>query len=173
MQQTILGIDPGTKYMGIVVLHGVTLRSYGVHTLRNGEKPHDVMAQARRIVLKYIATYAPTIVAIEKPLPVATKRAAVLSVISQELHNRARELVLVVREIAPRDVRQAVVGNPKATKLQVARALVDRGFEELRARLPQAPKRSALGLHPRDRYWLHVFDALAVAVAASSRPRRS
>jgi len=30
--------------------------------------------------------------------------------------------------------------------------------------MPTPPKRSALGLHPRDRYWLHVFDALALAV---------
>jgi Holliday junction resolvasome RuvABC endonuclease subunit len=118
MPQTILGIDPGTKYMGIVVLQGATLRSYGVHTLRNGERPHDVIPQARGVVFNYIATYAPDVVAIEKPLPIATKRAAVLSVISQELHNRSRELGLVVREITPRDVRQAVVGNPKATKLQ-------------------------------------------------------
>jgi len=60
--------------------------------------------------------------------------------------------------------RQAVVGNPKATKLQVAQALLDRGFEDLQSRMPTPPKRSALGLHPRDRYWLHVFDALALAV---------
>ena len=92
MPQTVLGIDPGTKYMGIVVLHGMTLRSSGVHTLRNGERPHDVIAQARGVVLKYMATHAPDIVAIEKPLPIATKRESVLSAIAQELHNRSREL---------------------------------------------------------------------------------
>jgi hypothetical protein len=32
-------------------------------------------------------------------------------------------------------------------------------------RVPRIPKRAALGIAPRDRYWLHVFDALAVALA--------
>jgi len=49
--KTILGIDPGTKEMGLVVLRGRELLYFGVHTLRNGTRPHDVIGQARRIVL--------------------------------------------------------------------------------------------------------------------------
>jgi len=37
--QTILGIDPGTKEMGFAVLRDRDLLAYGVHTLRNGERP--------------------------------------------------------------------------------------------------------------------------------------
>jgi RNase H-fold protein (predicted Holliday junction resolvase) len=86
--KTILGIDPGTKEMGIAVLKGHDLVGYGVYTLRNGERPHDVIGQAKRIVLQCIAKYAPDIVAIEQPLPIPTKRVAVLSVIAQELRER-------------------------------------------------------------------------------------
>ena len=39
--RTILGIDPGTREMGVVVLQGDRLLSFGVHTLRNGERPYD------------------------------------------------------------------------------------------------------------------------------------
>lgn len=49
--KTILGIDPGTKEIGLVVLRGPMLLAYGVHTLRNGTRPHDVIGQARRVVL--------------------------------------------------------------------------------------------------------------------------
>jgi Holliday junction resolvasome RuvABC endonuclease subunit len=166
--KTILGIDPGTKEMGLAVLCGRQLLAYGVHTLRNGERPYDLIGQARRIVLGYVARYAPQVVAIEAPLMLPTRRAAILSVIAQELRGRAKELNLEVVEITPQDVRQAVVGNPKATKIEVAEALVGRGFEALKELVPKRPARAALGLRPRDKYWLHMFDAVALAVAAST-----
>jgi Holliday junction resolvasome RuvABC endonuclease subunit len=130
--------------MGIAVLRGSQLLAYGVHTLRNGERPYDLIGQARRIVLGYIAEQAPQVVAIEAPLMLPTKRAAILSVIAQELHGRAKELNLEVVEITPQEVRQAVVGNPKATKIDVAEALVRQGFEELRELIPKRPARAAL-----------------------------
>ncbi len=165
--KTILGIDPGTKEMGLAVLRGRELLAYGVHTRRNGDRPYDQIGQARRIVLRAIAEHGPQVVAIEAPLMLPTKRAAILSVIAQELHARAKELSLEVLELTPQEVRQRVVGNPKATKIEVAEALVRQGFEELEALVPKPPARAALGLRPKDKYWLHMFDALALAMAVS------
>src|SRR5262249_42767831 len=88
----ILGIDPGTRYMGMVVVQGKQLLRYGVHQLRNGNRPHDVIGQAKRIVLGYVARYNPDVVAIEAPLAIATPRGAILQVIAQELHERSKEL---------------------------------------------------------------------------------
>ncbi len=169
MIQRILGIDPGTRHMGVVVVEGMKLLSYGVHTLRNGERPHDVIGQAQRIVLGYVARYSPQVVAYEAPLPIATRRGAILQVIADELRERSRELGLEVRSLSAAQVRQAVAKNPQATKLDVARALVQMGFETLRKKLPEKPTRSALGFRPREKYWLHAFDALGVALAASLR----
>jgi hypothetical protein len=152
--------------MGIAVLRGRELVAYGVHTLRNGERPYDVVGQARGIVLRYIERCAPSVVAIEAPLPIATKRAALLSVIAQELRARAGELKLQVLELPPERVRQIVAGNPRATKMDVAERLVTMGFDALRSRLPRRPVRPALWLSRRDRYWLHLFYALAIAIAA-------
>ena len=163
---TILGIDPGTKEMGIAVLRGQQLLAYGVHTLRNGERPYDLIGQARRVVLGYLERHAPDVVAIEAPLMLPTRRAAILSVIAQELRGRAKELNLKVVEITPQEVRQAVLGNPRATKIDVAEALVRQGFGELKELIPKRPVRAALGLRPKDKYWLHMFDALGLAVAA-------
>jgi Holliday junction resolvasome RuvABC endonuclease subunit len=166
--RTILGIDPGTKEMGFAALRGRELLAYGVRTLRNGKKPYDLIGQARRIVLSLIEKHQPEVVAIEEPLMVPTKRAAILSVIVQELRGRAEELDLRVVERSPAAIRQAVVGNPRATKIEVAETLVGRGFDQLRSLVPKRPARAALGLRPRDKYWLHMFDALALAVAARS-----
>ena len=165
--KTILGIDPGTKEMGLVVLRGRELLAYGVRTLRNGERPYDTIGQARRIVLAAIERYHPDVVAIEEPLMLPTKRAALMSVIAEELLKRAEEVGLSVVELSPAQVRQAIMGNPKATKIEIAEVLVREEFEQLRPLIPRRPARAALGLQPRDKYWLHMFDALALTLAAS------
>jgi Holliday junction resolvasome RuvABC endonuclease subunit len=92
-----------------------------------------------------------------------------MSVIAQELRARAEELNLAVVELTPSAIRQQVTGNPRATKIDVAEVLARGGFDQLRDLIPRRPKRAALGLRPRDKYWLHMFDALAIAVAAQRR----
>ena len=175
MHRTILGIDPGTREMGLAVIRGPELLAHGVRTLRNGERPYDVIGQARQAVLDLVRQFRVEVVAIEKPLRIATRRASLLAVIAEELKGRSRELALQVVEQSPEEVRRAVAGDPWAKKLDVARALVENGFPELRSKLPQQPKRAALGFRPGEKYWLHMFDALAVAVAsriAHGRSRR-
>jgi Holliday junction resolvasome RuvABC endonuclease subunit len=165
LHPTILGLDPGTHEMGAAVLSGRKLLAFGVHTLRNKDHPRDIIDQARRIVLSYISEFGPATVAIEKPLLVPTKRAALVSVIADELRARARELGLQVREISAPEARKLVAGNPGARKLETAQAIVAMGFESLKPKLPDPPH-PVLGFRARDKYWLHAFDALAVALAA-------
>ena len=151
--QTILGIDPGIKEMGTAVIRGRELLHGGVHTLRNGHRPYDVVGQARRVLLGLLADYAPQIVAIEAPLLLPTKRAALLSVIAEELHARAKEVGCVVVEFDPRSARRLVARNEYATKLEVARVLVRSTFPILRRsyrprrRGPRSatPRRTATG----------------------------
>ena len=164
----IPGLDPGTRFLGAAVVRGHELLAYGVHELKNGERPYDVIGQARRVVFGYIAQHGPQIVAIEAPYMIATKRAAVLSTIAQELHERAKELGLDVVELPPERVREVITGNAKATKYEVAQRLAATKFPELKAKVPVKPKTPALWLTARERYWLHMFDALGLAVAFRS-----
>lgn len=161
---TILGLDPGTRFLGAAVLRGHELLAYGVHELKNGQRPHDVIGQAKRAVFKYIEQHEPTIVAIEAPYLIATERGAVLTTLARELHERAKELGLDVRELSPEVVRHRLTGNPKATKYEVAQWLGEE-FEELRPVIPAKPKVPALWLSSRERYWLHALDALGLCVA--------
>jgi len=162
---TILGIDPGTKEMGLAVLQGDRLRYFGVRTLPNGRRHHEALGLAKRIVLDLIARYAPTIVAIEEPLNLTTHRSHLLNVITDELRDRAAELGLSVVVLSPLEIRERLTGNPRATKIEIAEYLANHGFEQLQTLIPKRPARAALGLRPKDKYWLHMFDALALAVA--------
>ena len=165
MEQTILGIDPGTRFLGAVVLRGPQLLAYGVHELKNGERPYDVIGHARRVIFGYIAEHGPQTVAIEAPYLIATERGAVLTTLARELHERAKELGLDVQELSPEVVRQRVTGNPRATKYEVAQRLAAKSFPELQPLVPRKPRIPALWLTSRERYWLHMFDALALAQA--------
>lgn len=166
--KTILGIDPGTKEMGLVVLNGGELRYFGVRTLRNGTRPHDVIGQAKRVMLGLIEKQNVDVVAIEQPFNLPTNRSHLLNVIADELRERATELQLEIVALSPGEIRERTTGNARATKLDVAHHLAANGFEQLMPLIPQRPARAALGLRPRDKYWLHMFDALAIAVAAST-----
>lgn len=152
--------------MGLAVLRGQELLYFGVQRLRNGTRPYDVIGQARRAVLAAIGKHGPQIVALEAPFNLPTKRAHLLNVIDEELRQRSEELGLTVVELTPAAIRAVVADNPRATKIDVAERLVRDGFSQLQELIPQRPKRAALGLRPKDKYWLHAFDALALACAA-------
>ena len=108
----------------------------------------------------------PELLAIEKPYLLPTKRAALLSVIADELHERSAELGPEVFGLSPEEVREAVAGKSRATKFDVADILAHRGFSQLLPLVPNRPARAALGWRPNDKYWLYIFDALASAAAA-------
>ena len=166
---TILGLDPGTRFIGAAVIRGRELIAYGVHELKNGERPYDVIGQARRVVFRYIEQHEPQVVAIEAPYLIATERGAVLTVLARELHERSKEFGLEVVEVSPEKVRHAVTGNTRSTKYEVAQRLAEADFLELRRLVPKKPKTPALWLTSRERYWLHMFDALGLARAAQER----
>ena len=166
IQPVILGLDPGTRYLGFALIAGKQLLQYGVRELRNGHRPYDVIGQARSIVLELIARHGPEVVAIEAPYVIDSPRAAVLSTLTQEIHARVMDTGAIVTELKPEQVRRALTGNPKATKYEVAQWLAREQFPQLAPLVPQKPKVPALWLTSRERYWLHMFDALGLAVAA-------
>src|SRR5947207_969394 len=128
--------------MGLAVLRGRELRYFGVRTLRNGTRPHDIIGQAKRIVLGLIEQQRVEVVAIEEPFNLATKRSHLLNVISDELRERAVELGLEIVLLSPMAIRERVTGDPRATKLQIAEHLASHGFDQLRDLIPKRPSRA-------------------------------
>jgi hypothetical protein len=127
-----------------------------------------VIGQARRVVLGAIEKHQPDVVGIEEPFNLPTKRSHLLNVITDELRERAVELGIEVVALSLEVIRQRVTSNARATKIDVAEYLARTGFDQLKALIPRRPMRAALGLPPRDKYCLHMFDALSLAVAAQS-----
>ncbi len=161
----ILALDPGTKEMGIAVLEGDDLLDYRVKTFRNERKPHELLGQAKSVMVSLLEEVHPDIVVIEKPFFAKTKRSALLTFLVQELRGRVKAGKVTLREYGPREVREILLGNPKATKRDVARFVVGR-FPELKQHFDP-------GDFWKEKYWGHVFDAVGLGmVVLTSRGRR-
>ena len=163
---TILGIDPGAREMGLALLRDREPRYFGVRTLRNGIHPHGVIGRTKQIVLEAVEEHQPRVVAIERPLNLPTRRSHLLNVIADELRSRESEFGLKIVLLAPEEIRRRVTGNPRATRVEVAEYLARSGFDRISTLIARRAAGAALELQSRDEYWLPMFEALALALAA-------
>lgn len=155
----ILGIDPGTRHMGVGVLEHRRLLHTGVVRFERGLPPDAVLRETRLALLQLIDRYHPAVLAHEKTFWVRSKRTALLQVQEAEIKRLGELRGLTVVGYAPSHVRKLLCGDGHATKAQVADFLVRR-FPELRRHRRR---------HGFPLYWLHMFDALAVAVVCAER----
>lgn len=170
---TILGIDPGPEEMGLAVVRDREPRYFGLRMLCSGTRPDDTVGQAQRIVLAAVEEHQPQIVAIERPFNLRTERSQLLNDIADDLRARASGLGLKVVPLTPQEIRRRVTGNPRATRIEVAEHLARSGCDQIStliARRAALAARAALGVRLHDKYWLPMFDALAIALAARDAP---
>ena len=66
--KTILGINPGTRYLGFAVFCGPELRDWGVK-VATGPCSRQKMEKLKKIVLGLIGQYKPEVLAIKKLHP--------------------------------------------------------------------------------------------------------
>jgi Holliday junction resolvasome RuvABC endonuclease subunit len=154
----VLAIDPGTSLMGVAVLEGNDLLYYGVKELKRYRPASRLMRATQNVVSDLIDHYAPTVIAYEESVYVQQLGSAMLRVVEREIRRTAKAAGLHGVSYTPADVRQSLCGNPWATKHIVAAQLVERFPELAGYRTGQSPR--------SERYWLNMFDALAVAVVA-------
>ncbi|QIA26827.1 crossover junction endodeoxyribonuclease RuvC [Thermaerobacter sp. PB12/4term] len=122
----VLGIDPGTATMGfgVVAVAGTTLVpvTYGVIRTPASQPPAQRLAAIYRDLQELLRRYQPQAMAVER-LFLQKNRSSALHV------GQARGVALLaaaqaglpVHEYAPHEVKQAVVGYGRASKVQVQR----------------------------------------------------
>ena len=135
----ILAIDPGTREMGTAVLQGGDLVFHGVKEFRNRATPHDNLREGRQAILRLINEFKPSVLAIERSFFANNRNAALLNVLVDEIRAVGRRKGLKVVSYAPSTVKKAVCGDGRATKRQVALAVV-REYRELRVFITQDKK---------------------------------
>jgi len=152
---TILGIDPGLREMGYAVIKQNALVAHGVVPLRNVPPPLR-LREARKVLERWLASYRPTIVALEATHKHPTGTFQKVHALARALTTNARRHRRRVVTYAPQTVRKHLVGDGRAHKLAVALAVSDH-FPILRIYLTQDRRW-------KERYFQNMFDAVALAL---------
>jgi len=161
IEPIMLCLDPGTREMGVAVLEGRDLVDYHVVTFRNGRKPRELLNQNHQAILTLLDRVHPDVVVIERPFFAKTKRSALLVFLVQELKRQVRLGRFQLVEYSPLEVRERLLGDRRATKRDIARH-VGRRFSQLGQHLH-------FGEFWKEKYWSHVFDAVALGLVAFER----
>jgi Holliday junction resolvasome RuvABC endonuclease subunit len=152
---TILALDPGLRDLGYAVLHGRRLVTSGVLGLRREAKERRLV-MARKHVGAWLRTHRPDVVVVEKtyrhPVPWLDE----LHRLTRTARNLATRSHAAFATYSPQSVRATVAGNGKARKAEAAVAVAHR-FPSLRVYLTQDRRW-------KERYWLNMFDAVALAL---------
>ncbi len=151
----ILALDPGLRDLGYAVLDGRRLVAAGVIGLR--ALPKDRRAsEARARVLHLLRIHRPRVLVIEKTYHHPVPWLDGLHRLTLSLRRAVRQRRVAFATYSPQSVRQTVAGNGKAKKPEVAIAIAHR-FPQLRVFLTQDRRW-------KERYWLNMFDAVALAL---------
>lgn len=154
----ILAIDPGTREMGIAFLENRKLIYYVVKVIKNGKSPSEKLREGRKIALRLIRDFKPQVLVIEKAFFVNNRNASLLNVLVDEIRAIAKRKQLKVISYAPSTVKKYICGNGRASKKEVAKAVVAK-YPELKVYLTQDRAW-------KEKYHQNMFDAVALGVSA-------
>jgi Holliday junction resolvasome RuvABC endonuclease subunit len=159
---TILAIDPGTRTLGLAVLARGELAAYGVRSfdrLAAVDRPRAV----RNLVDEWIVTHHPSTLVLEHTHPHPIPQFDAIHRLSMGLARRTRRMGLHVAVHHVLSVRQLVAGDGRATKRELAAAVL-LYFPVLR------PYR-VRDRRWRELYFSNLFDAVALALYHDVRYR--
>lgn len=151
----ILAVDPGTRYLGIVVMEDDELIYWAVKTIKMRQSDKERLSEAKKIIQRLIDYYRPQILVIEKPRPHWSKQSKLLNRVCGIIKGTAIANGLKVREFTPEEVRKAICGNPKATKQEMAEKLILKYSD-----LVKFLNRDKI----HNRYWHYLVDAVGLAM---------
>ena len=151
----ILAIDPGTRYIGVAILQGSDLLYTKVKIIRHNETPGRIFHYGKEIVRDLIKEFAPNRFAIERPF-VFRSSAALVRSLTDELVAEATQAGLSTYQYFPTTIRSYLCGRSDATKRDVA-GVVAKTFPQLSLHLDPFNEAD-------ERYYSHIFDAVAVGL---------
>lgn len=151
----VLGIDPGSRQIGVAVFTSEELIFYGVKYFR-AKHQTETFSKLQKVVANLIDSYGIEIVAIERTT-FPQQDTAFVKDVYKCLVRCVKKYQLELIELDPQFVRKVICGNQKPTKRNTAQTLV-RTYNELE------PYFDVQQIWSR-RYYGQLFDAIAVGLA--------
>ena len=157
----ILAIDPGMRMMGVAFLEGDSIIYHGVKMIPRKKIPHETLREGRKIILRLINGLRPRILVVEKTFFANNRNMAFLNDFVKQIQMIGRRKGLRVLAYAPNTVKKCICGDGRASKEEVARAVIAR-YPELKVYLTQDRKW-------KERYHQNMFDAIGLALVCSQK----
>jgi Holliday junction resolvasome RuvABC endonuclease subunit len=124
-------------------------------------KAHSRLQHAKRAILKIIKRNKPDILLLEKPCFIQQKSSKKFKALFNSFKKTAQEKKLAIHELSPKTVRKTLYPDTRATRLKVAQSIVSQ-YSYLKRYLPR--NIPILFLSQREKYWLRMFDAVALGI---------
>ena len=159
----IMAVDPGMRYLGVVIMEGEKLIWYGIKTFPGRKTVPEMRPEVQRYLADLLQLYQPQVLAVEEPYYAQSLLNANLRKLTEHLKTWGRWKGLQVHSYVPPAV-QAFFCRERKTKQSLAEAMIQ-----------QYPflARYFTVLPWRRRYWFHVFDAVGLALMCSRKLARS
>jgi Holliday junction resolvasome RuvABC endonuclease subunit len=157
--KTILGINQGTRYLGLAVISGTMLRDWKVKTLKN-KWSQAKLRKALRIVKTLIDQYQPTAIAIKRLNSYRSSQS--LRMLTLNICKIARIKHVKAFEFSISDLKRHYSGEESiCNKKQLAEVLASQ-YPDLYFELEKEKKN-------RNPYYMRMFEAVALAVLLSDK----
>jgi Holliday junction resolvasome RuvABC endonuclease subunit len=150
----IIGINPGTRYLGIAVFQGPELVDWRIKALK-GEWSKEKMKRATEIISDFIERYEPGVLAIKKLHP--SRRSSNLARLVAKIKEFSKRKGLKVFQYSIKDLEDFFIQEEKLNKKNLAEAIVSENpalFHELQEEKSH-----------KNPYYIRVFEAVALASA--------
>ena len=131
----ILGLNPGTRYLGMAVFHGPELRDWGVKTFK-GQWSKEKLKKIKESISDLISQYDLNTLAIKRLHP--SRSSANLNALVSEIKTLARRKGLMVYAYSLQEIKDRFKEESKINK----RALAERLAREYPALLRELSQRS-------------------------------
>jgi Holliday junction resolvasome RuvABC endonuclease subunit len=117
----IIGINPGTRYLGIAVFQGPELVDWRIKALK-GEWSKEKMKRATEIISDFIERYEPGVLAIKKLHP--SRRSRNLAQLAARIKEFCKRKGLKLYQYSIKDIEEFFIKEEKLNKKNLAEAIV-------------------------------------------------
>jgi len=148
---TVIGINPGTRYLGISVFHGSELRDWRVKVVQ-GETSKEKISRAMKIVSGFIEEYKPEAVAIKKIH--SSKSSINLNKLVAKIKESSKKKKLKVYEYSIKELEVFFLPEGKTNKKKMTEEITSK-YPVLLNELNSEKKR-------KNPYHIRMFEAVAL-----------
>ena len=151
---TVLGINPGSRYLGIAVFRGPELRDWRVKIIK-GKGPKEKMEKTKEVVSSFIELYQADVLVIKKLHP--SRRSANLKRLVAKIKELSKRKGLKVYQHSIKELEAFFLSEERMNKRKLAEIITSK-YSFLIHELEKEKNH-------KNPYYIRMFEAVALASA--------